>query len=323
MYKVLAGIVSYNPDINRFRKNIKQVLEQVDKVVVFDNASRNFEEIKTLVDRTPNVVLINNQSNDGMATALNKIMEYAENQGYNWVLSLDQDSIIDKDMVQSFEKFINYENVGIICPFVIDSRRRYMRYEFKNDFDEVDMCITSGSMTSVEAWRMIARFDDWLFIDLVDNDFCKRLRLYEYKIVRVNKVLLNQEFGNIREKSDFWINFFVKLGKLLHNTNIQKFSYIKTVDPHRVYYTNRNIIYLNIKYKNNGGIGYENYHCKTYFGFMICFSFASLLRGREKGKIFNAIIKGIRDGNKKASEMVKFNINNTLGTEPDKVRTNL
>jgi len=323
MNKVLAGIVSYNPDINRFKENIKQVLEQVNKVVIFDNASRNFEEIKILVDKIPNVVLINNQSNDGIATALNKIMEYADNQGYNWVLSLDQDSIIDKNMVRSFEKFMNDENVGMICPFVIDSRRRYMRYEFEDELDEQEMCITSGSMTSVEVWKKVARFDDWLFIDLVDNDFCKRLRLYGYKIIRVNKVLLNQEFGKIQTKSDFWINFFVKLGELLHNTNIQKFSYIKTVDPRRVYYTNRNIIYLNRKYKNNGGIGYDNYHCKTYFGFMICFSFASLLRGKEKEKIFNAIIKGIRDGNKKASEIVQFNINSTPEAEPERVRIKL
>lgn len=36
-----------------------------------------------------------------------------------------------------------------------------------------DECITSGSLTSVEAWQKIGGFDEWLEIDGVDFDFFK------------------------------------------------------------------------------------------------------------------------------------------------------
>lgn len=73
----------------------------------------------------------------------------------------------------------------------------------------------------------------------------------------------------------------------------------------RVYHTNKNIIYLNKKFSDYGGIGYDCYQCNTYLGFMICFSLAAFVRGKQKSKIFSAIIHGIRDGRK--MEAIKFN----------------
>ena len=65
----------------------------------------------------------------------------------------------------------------------------------------------------------------------------------------------------------------------------------------RVYYTNRNIIYINRKLKNYGKTGYkENYNCSGYFGFLISFVLPSILRAKEKGKVIKAVALGMRDG---------------------------
>ena len=68
----------------------------------------------------------------------------------------------------------------------------------------------------------------------------------------------------------------------------------------RVYYTNRNIIYLNQKYSDCGGIGYENYCCKSYGEYFIFYNLANILRGKNKRKILGSIIKGVQDGKKMA-----------------------
>lgn len=299
--KIVAGIVSYNPDVDRFLENIDHIILQVDMVIVFDNASHNVNDFTKAVEGNPHVHFIKNKSNNGIAYALNRIFEYASRNGYEWVITLDQDSIVAKDLVDKFQDAVTSDRIAVVCPFIIDSRRKYMKYEYHKPTDELDMCITSGSMTRIRAWKEAGGFDEWLFIDLVDNDFCKRLRIAGHKIIRVNSVLLNQEFGRIEPKAKFWCFFYIKLGELLHNTNIQKFSYKKTVDPRRVYYTNRNVIYLNKKFKNHNGIGYrENYHCDTYAGFMLYFSFGSLLRGKNKFRIAKSILLGIRDGRVKA-----------------------
>ena len=211
--------------------------------------------------------------------------------------------------MEKFSSIIGHSEIAIICPYVIDSRRKYMSYDFNKDIEDVDICITSGSMTNLKIWKDLGGFDDWLFIDLIDNDYCKKIKLNNYRIVRVNTVLMNQEFGEIKSKSEFWTKFYVKLGEILRNVNVQKLSYEKIVNPLRVYYTNRNILYLNKKYRNFGGIGYkENYYCNTYLGFLICFSLASLIRGKNKRKILTAIISGIRDGKSKAKETSVYNI---------------
>ena len=40
-----AGIVSYNPDIKRFKENIDSILSQVDKLIIIENGSKDSEEL--------------------------------------------------------------------------------------------------------------------------------------------------------------------------------------------------------------------------------------------------------------------------------------
>jgi len=44
--KVCAGIVLYNPSLDRLKENIKSIYNQVEEVFVVDNASNNLMEIK-------------------------------------------------------------------------------------------------------------------------------------------------------------------------------------------------------------------------------------------------------------------------------------
>ena len=81
---ILAGIVTYNPDIDRLRECIDAVLPQVDKVLVFDNASTNIEQVLQIVgDYQEGVILHMNGVNAGVAAALSEIMEYALDNGYD------------------------------------------------------------------------------------------------------------------------------------------------------------------------------------------------------------------------------------------------
>lgn len=295
---IVAGMVLFNPDNEeRFYECVNSILSQVEKLYVFDNSTTRqssymFPEA---------VVYMCERKNKGVAYALNRIIERAGHDGYKWVVTVDQDSILPSNMIAECSNEIGTNNdLGIICPQVIDSRRIYMIPKTSPCKEYINECITSASCTSVDAWEKIGGFDEWLFVDLVDNDFCKRLVCSGYKILRLNTLILNQEFGKIIPKSPKKQFFWLKLSKILHNKNIAKFSYYKTVSPIRVYYTCRNILYLNKKFKGYGGIGYkENYNCNTFFGFLVCFVVPSILRAEEKFKTMNAVVAGFRDGSKK------------------------
>lgn len=296
MDKIAAGVIVFNPErIERFQKSIQSVLEQVKKVYIFDNSTT-----QNIFELPSSAVYLTENENKGIAYAMNRIMEAAQADGYEWLITMDQDSVLPDHTISEYLSHINDDpTIAIICPQVIDSRRSYLEVKKEPEVEYIDFCITSASCTSIKAWETIDKYDEWLFIDLVDNDFCKRLKVSGYKILRLNNLVLDQEFGKIIPKSEKIQQFWNDIAKKLKNENFAKFGYRKFVSPTRVYYTCRNILYINKKLKRYGKTGYkENYNCNGFGGFLISFVAPSILRAQNKIKVTKAAIKGLRDGRK-------------------------
>lgn len=294
--KIAAGIVLYNPDsMERLEKCIHSVKQQVERIYIFDN-STDGRNNKSIISQLGGVYLSEN-GNVGIATALNEIIRCAKRDGYEWVITMDQDSILPSKLVESYSEAMRDTKIGMICPQVIDKRRSYMQPVTYPEKEYVEFCITSASCTSIKIWEKLGGFDEWLFVDLVDNEYCKRLIESGYKILRLNAYVLDQEFGKIIPKSEREQRFWVKLSSILHNKNIAKLSYKKYVSAIRVYFTCRNIIYVNRKLSRYGKTAYkDNYNCNSYCGFLISFVLPSILRADKKGEVIKASIKGTFDG---------------------------
>ena len=305
--KVLAGVVLYNSNYNKMLECINSLVPQVEKIILWDNSPKRLSESQlSNLGKYHNCEYIFANKNIGMPEGMNRILEMADKQGYEWVLTMNADSLVPANMIEEYSKFFDDKDVGMICPQVIDRRRKYMKVSTNIEAEYVQMCITSAACTSVTAWKQVGKFDGWLMVDLLDNDISKRMVLNGWKIVKTNSVVLDQEFGDIKAKGEKEEKFWLWVGKALHNDNFAKFSYKKIVYPNRVYYTCRNVLYLNKKFKNYGGIGYrENYNCNTFLGFLICFVLPSVLRSNEKVKTIKAVFNGFKDG--KASDAVIFN----------------
>ena len=298
MKKVLAGIVLYNSDFQKMLECIESLFFQVEKIILWDNSPKRFNNKQLeILRKFDNCEYIFANENLGMPEGLNRIIEIADEQGYEWVLTMNADSIVPNNMIEKYSFFFDNPDVGMICPQVIDKRRKYMKISNDTDVEFVNMCITSAACTSINAWKQVGRFDGWLVVDLLDNDISKRMVLNGWKIIKVNTVILNQEFGEIEPKDEKTEKFWIWVGELFQNDNFAKLSYKKIVHSNRVYYTCRNVLYLNKKFKDYGGIGYrENYNCNTFVGFLICFVFFSIIRSKEKIKTIKAVINGFRDG---------------------------
>lgn len=296
--KVAAGMVLYNSDFCRLLLCLESLKKQVDIIIVYDNSPVIMapEYIKKL-ESDYNCKYIHSEKNIGMPSAMNKIFQIAETEGYDWVLTMNADSIVPTDMIKEYKKYFYVDDIGMICPQVIDKRRKYMQVDMSKKNSYINMCITSAACTRVDAWRQVGGFDSWLFVDLLDNDISKRMILNGWKIFQINSIVLDQEFGDIKSKNEKVEKFWIKIAEILHNKNLAKFSYKKIVHPSRVYYTCRNVLYLNKKFKEYGGIGYrENYNCSTFIGFLICFVIPSILRSENKMKTIDAVVRGFIDG---------------------------
>ncbi|WP_022776090.1 glycosyltransferase [Butyrivibrio sp. AE2015] len=309
--KVAAGMVLYNSDYSRLLLCLKGLTSQVDTIIVYDNSPEKMNTERILeIESAYNCKYIFSGENLGMPGAMNEIMQMAESEGYDWVLTMNADSVVPSDMIKEYRKYFHIEEIGMICPQVIDKRRKYMHADTTKKNAYIKMCITAAACTRVKAWRQVGGFDDWLFVDLLDNDISKRMILNGWKILQINSIVLDQEFGDIEAKNEKSEKFWIRVGEILHNDNFAKFSYKKIVHPNRVYYTCRNVLYLNKKFKEYGGIGYkENYNCNTFLGFILCFVIPSILRADRKIEVIVAIKNGFYDGKKKEKVTIPWQVN--------------
>ena len=271
---VLAGIVLYNPCIERLRENINTVYSQVSIILLVDNGSSNISEIKNLINDFSRISVIYNKKNEGIAYALNQIFEYADRNSYYYVLTLDQDSVVSKFIVQEYLKWYEKKKNPISMLTCRIEDRNFTTKDNKNTqgYTEVATAITSGSMTTVKAWKMTGKFDQRMFIDFVDIDFCFRLKKKGGSIIRANETFIIHELGHSQKIYPFGIP------QLIYNHS-----------AFRYYYLIRNRIYYGRK--NLKGFDYYRNLCAVIWRFLLI----TLYEKQKKDK-FVSMIRGFRDG---------------------------
>lgn len=270
-----AGIVTYNPDLTRLKENIEAILNQVSGVVIVDNGSQNVDDICKLIENYENVYLVWNEENQGIAKALNQVVNAAKDHNWVWVLTLDQDSVVMEGLIENYRQYMDYEKVAMItCLFLDRNFGIQQEHEFEGEYRYAERCITSGCLTKVEPCLETGGFDENMFIDYVDFDMCYMLRERGYKILQSHFRGVLHELGNGERKIFF--------GREVIVTNHS---------PARRYYYSRNVVYFIRKHK--GYLSKLRYYKKLYgrLGVVIVY---------EKNKLIKLKygFKGIIDGYK-------------------------
>lgn len=273
--RVCAAIVTYNPDIDLFAKVIEAVACQVERVYIYDNASKNIGDVNLLLKKYDNIKTVMALNNDGIAKALNTLCRMALDDNFEFILTLDHDTVICDDFVSECMQIIGEKNVAIVCP-----RVHYVGFTVKEEgnindiFTEVEACMTSGSLMSLLAWEKVGGFDEAMFIDWVDNDICTNLRINNYRILRKNDVFMEHKLGNVKVRRFlFW--------------KINDFRY----SGMRIYYIVRNGIYFRRKYRKAVN-GFKLFLINTYN--VLKFLYLNLHNKANR----KCVWKGIKDGRK-------------------------
>jgi rhamnosyltransferase len=188
----IACIVTYEPDLDVLVENVRAVRTQVDEVIVVDNGSSNVAEIaKVLLD---DVDLRRLPDNAGLSRAMNIAVRQADVRGADYVLMLDQDSVVTPQLVPMLRDVLaGDEGLALVGPDIED---RNLREPFAGDIvgtERVNACITSGSLMRVSDWRAIGGWDERLF------DMCLRLRSAGRGIAIEHGVVLHHAIGQARK----------------------------------------------------------------------------------------------------------------------------
>lgn len=268
---VLAGIVTYNPEISRLRENIESIITQVKQVIVVDNGSSNIGDIKKIIKNFERTVLVELNENLGIATALNKIGEYAVQKEFDFFLTLDQDSVALPGLVAEYKKYLYLPNIGLLNSYQKD-RNLQEQPTINTEVLENRTMRTSGSFMKTSTFNTGFKFDERLFIDKVDFDMDMSLIRAGFHLYQIPYYGLLHEVGEIS-----YHKFF---GKKIITYNHSSF---------RRYYISRNSILLIKKY----GFSWTNlYFLLGDFGKIV----KTLLFEQKKWEKNKASFKGIWDG---------------------------
>ena len=210
-------IVAYLPKPSTLIRLLSTVAGSGYPVLVMDNGGAEFIDQHVDVMHLQCVERINCGQNIGVAAALNEGIAIFASRGLKWVAAFDQDSnphtsAISELLAAAIEwNESGTGKVATIGPTIVDVRGhtkvvhsfisfyrfriRRIHPENERGSYEVGHVITSGSLINIAAWRVV-RFDEDLFIDLVDIDWCWRASNKGYAILGTSIVELKHELSS-------------------------------------------------------------------------------------------------------------------------------
>lgn len=191
-----AVIVTYHPD-EGFAGRLERVRSQFPLVIVVDNGSLS-SVMPDAQAGLPQVYLVANQTNLGIAAALNQGVELAKQRGFEWVVTLDQDTVVATEMLATFIDVYRRSGGGnvMIGSNYRDVHRRRNYIQCTNAyFMERKTLITSGTLVPLELFDAIGFFREDYFIDSVDHEFCLRARAHGCRILISCSAVMEHNIG--------------------------------------------------------------------------------------------------------------------------------
>jgi rhamnosyltransferase len=227
--KLAGAIIIYNPD-DDLVENILTYINEIEKLYIFNNSLNDTivlpESIKS------KMVYIHTGENKGIAERLNEAIDMAKSDKFEYLLTMDQDSSFNPKTLPDYKlKIKNYQLNDEVAMYGIAHNAKELNTVIPNNSNS-NKLITSGSIINLRALNKELEFDENLFIDNVDIDFCFAAWSQNLKTILFNDLLLNHKIGEIRKTIT---PLFQRLNRAIHT-------------PSRLYYIVRNYFYIRKKH---------------------------------------------------------------------------
>ena len=263
--KILAIVVTYYPEKELLVRNVQAFIGHVDKVLIWENTPSpdkldyrfiSHEKVEYFGDGV-----------NSISRALNFAWEYANEKGFDYMLTMDQDSY--------FENFDFYVGRTVFCKDAPDGiwTPQMNREAVSDEYEEIDIPITSGMLASVKIVNAIGGWNESYTIASVDDEFFLQAHQCKIKKYKVKDASLLQRFGITQVVTVFG-----------HKLELRNYG------PQRLYDIYRNNIILIRKYPK------IDYLRKNFFHYWLKAIVLVFLFEKQRFKKTAAIFKGIISG---------------------------
>jgi len=236
MLKVAGVVILYYPD-SEVVERINSYLNQIDHLFVFDNSEKQKNSwLSERLKQFNNTTYFADGENRGISVRLNQAAQMAIDEQFDWLLTMDQDSYFANNNFANFltclKNYPERKNVAVFGVQYLDPTSQSSTCLAST----TNHLITSGSMMNLHLFPSIGNFDEALFIDQVDSEYCYRCILKGYRIVQFNNVYLQHSLG--KQSTHISLKSLKKTNRSLHS-------------PVRLYYMTRNYFYMRSKYQKD------------------------------------------------------------------------
>lgn len=250
---LLINIVLYNPETIKVLELIRICLSYSSaRILLFDNAS---EKRWLNYPQSKKIFLYQSKKNIGVAGAHEYACKMAEVENFDFVLFLDQDSLLPEDFIKRM--ISSFYHLQIACPrlcaigplwkdpriinwhkkkLVKNNLKNKIKAKFKRILKVTQyrekmhqllrldhILISSGLLISVPTLKAIGYPKIEYFIDLVDIEWCLRALSKGYQIQIVKTIQMRHTIGEFKSS---------------------KKRFLQYQNPKRYYYSIRNSFYL-------------------------------------------------------------------------------
>ncbi len=280
---LVAGVVIlYYPD-NTVLQNIQSYLPYIEKLYVADNTEGKISDVALQLKAQNKTQILYDGNNEGIAKRLNEAAALAIEEGFQWLLTMDQDSRFEEGALENyFSCADNYLGKNKTAMFGVEHEEKSSLLECIAK--EKVQLITSGSIVNLNVFDVVGGFDEALFIDEVDLEYCYKAIVKGYKIIQFPNIFLHHHLGIVSYHKS--LKNLAITPRVLHS-------------PVRLYYMIRNYLYVQKKYGNQFAEN-DKYRREALLNRIK----NNLLYGKQRIKTIRNIIEGIVDCKK--GNMGKF-----------------
>lgn len=206
---VYIVLVNYNSSDDTIDcvNSIEQSNYRDYRIIIVDNCSDDKEKEKLkLISSKPTVDLICSNKNSGWASACNIGMKKAVDDNVEYVMLLNNDTLVDSDFIQSFmDNIEKFPKLGMVSSKIIyESQRnriwsaggyydkfrctgimgkyKQIDHEPKGLIEEATFLTGCSVLIPVEAIRQVGYFDESYFMYADDLEYSRRFLKFGYKL---------------------------------------------------------------------------------------------------------------------------------------------
>ncbi len=205
--KICAIITTYRPEF-RIVESVRRLMPQVAGIIIVDDgdSEENVSRLSHWFKGFSKIKIWHQPINSGIAAALNIGIKIAKEKDYNWILTLDDDSVPDDNMVERLCVYLS--RIKGLKPVGIIGMKPYINNRLTSSPErgiDLHQCldkrgiITSGSLFSIQTYAEIGLFREEFFIDSVDYDYCMRVRAKDFRVIQVQEYGFKHSLGQIEE----------------------------------------------------------------------------------------------------------------------------